>query len=309
MATIIIWTIQLILLPALSPLCVGIIRKMKAKFQNRQGAGVFQPYNDLWKLFNKDEVISSDASWIFRFAPFIVFAATLAVTAGIPTFASFLSNELTSDILVVIYILAISTFFLALAGMDTGSAFGGFASSREMTVAALAEGGVLFSLLTVALISGTTNLFSISGADFISQFPPSLPVILAFMGFFIAMLAETSRFPFDNPATHLELTMIHEAMILEYSGKKLALMEWAAANKLMIFMALAANLFFPVGIAKDFSIGALALGFLALAIKVGILCLAIAIIESAIAKLRFFRLPDLLLISFILNAVAIILIF
>ena len=189
MTTIIIWTIQLILLPALSPLCVGIIRKMKAKFQNRQGAGVFQPYNDLWKLFNKDEVISSDASWIFRFAPFIVFAATLAVTAGIPTFAAFLSNELTSDILVVIYLLAIGTFFLALAGMDTGSAFGGFASSREMTVAALAEGGVLFSLLTVALISGTTNLFSISGTDFISQFPPSLPVILAFMGFFIAMLA------------------------------------------------------------------------------------------------------------------------
>ena len=305
MATIIIWTIQLILLPALSPLCVGIIRKMKAKFQNRQGAGVFQPYNDLRKLFNKDEVISSEASWIFRFAPFIVFAATLAVTAGIPTFATFLSNELTSDILVVIYLLAIGTFFLALAGMDTGSAFGGFASSREMTVAALAEGGVLFSLLTVALISGTTNLFSISGTDFISQFPPSLPVILAFMGFFIAMLAETSRFPFDNPATHLELTMIHEAMILEYSGKKLALMEWAAANKLMIFMALGSSLFFPWGIANSLSFGVIVFSIFVFLLKILAFCFAIAFIESSIAKFRFFRLPDLLLASFVLSAIAI----
>ena len=305
MATIIIWTIQLILLPALSPLCVGIIRKMKAKFQNRQGAGVFQPYNDLWKLFNKDEVISSDASWIFRFAPFIVFAATLAVTAGIPTFASFLSNELTSDILVVIYLLAIGTFFLALAGMDTGSAFGGFASSREMTVAALAEGGALFSLLTVALISGTTNLFLISGTDFISQFPPSLPVILAFMGFFIAMLAETSRFPFDNPATHLELTMIHEAMILEYSGKKLALMEWAAANKLMIFMALGSSLFFPWGIANSLSFGAIVFSILIFLLKILAFCFVIAFIESSVAKFRLFRLPDLLLASFVLSAIAI----
>src|SRR3990167_10418028 len=126
MGEILLWIIQILILPALSPLCVGVIRKIKARFQNRQGASIFQPYNDLWKLFHKDEVISSDASWIFHFAPFIVFAATLAVTAGIPTFAAFLSNELTSDILVVIYLLAIGTFFLALAGMDTGSAFGGF---------------------------------------------------------------------------------------------------------------------------------------------------------------------------------------
>ena len=302
---ILIWTIQLILLPALSPLCVGIIRKMKAKFQNRQGAGIFQPYSDLRKLFNKDEVISSDASWVFRFAPFIVFAATLAVTAGIPTFASFLSNKLTSDILVIIYLLALGTFFLALAGMDTGSAFGGFGSSREMTISALAEGGVLFSLLTVALVSGSTNLFSISESVSLLGFPPSLPVILAFIGFFIAMLAETARFPFDNPATHLELTMIHEAMILEYSGKKLALMEWASANKLMIFMALGSGLFFPWGIASSLSFGAVVFAIFAFLIKVLVFCFAIAFIESSIAKFRLFRLPDLLLASFVLSAIAI----
>lgn len=305
MSSIIIWTIQLLILPAISPLFVGIIRKIKAKFQNRQGASIVQPYKDIWKLFNKDEVISSDASWIFRFAPFIIFAVTLAVGAGIPIFASFLSNPFTSDILVMIYLLAIGTFFLALAGMDTGSAFGGFASSREMTVAALAEGGLLFSLLTVGIISGTTNLFSISNTISSFDFHFSLPIILAFIGFFIAMLAETARYPFDNPATHLELTMIHEAMILEYSGKKLALIEWAAANKLAIFMALGSSLFFPLGIASSLSFWAAISGILFFIIKALVFCGAIATIESTIAKFRFFRLPDLLLISFILSIIAI----
>lgn len=305
MSSVIIWTIQLLILPAISPLFVGIIRKIKAKFQNRQGASIIQPYKDIWKLFNKDEVISSDASWIFRFAPFIIFAVTLAVGAGIPIFASFLSNPFTSDILVMIYLLAIGTFFLALAGMDTGSAFGGFASSREMTVAALAEGGLLFSLLTVGIISGTTNLFSISDTISSFNFHFSLPIILAFIGFFIAMLAETARYPFDNPATHLELTMIHEAMILEYSGKKLALIEWAAANKLAIFMALGSSLFFPWGIASSLGFWATISGIIFFIIKSLVFCGAIATIESTIAKFRFFRLPDLLLISFILSIIAI----
>ncbi len=305
MSSAIIWTIQLLILPAISPLFVGIIRKIKAKFQNRQGASITQPYKDIWKLFNKDEVISSDASWIFRFAPFIIFAVTLAVGAGIPIFASFLSNPFTRDILVMIYLLAIGTFFLALAGMDTGSAFGGFASSREMTIAALAEGGLLFSLLTVGIISGTTNLFSISNTISSFDFHFSLPIILAFIGFFVAMLAETARFPFDNPATHLELTMIHEAMILEYSGKKLALIEWAAANKLAIFMALGSSLFFPWGIANSLSLWAAISGIAFFIIKALIFCGVIATIESTIAKFRFFRLPDLLLISFILSIIAI----
>ncbi len=300
-----IWIIQLILTPIISPLCIGIIRKIKAKFQNRQGASIFQPYNDLWKLLHKDEVISRDASWIFNYAPLIIFAITLIVGASIPFFASFIKNNLTGDILFIVYALAIGTFFLALAGMDTGSAFGGFASSREMTISALAEGGLIFSLLTVALISKTTNLFVISGISEFAQSQSFLPIVLALGGFFIALLAETARHPFDNPATHLELTMIHEAMILEYSGKKLALMEWASANKFFIFAALGSNLFFPLGIAHTADLNALVLSVAAFFLKIFLFCFVIAIIESSIAKLRFFRLPDLLIVSFILNAVAI----
>jgi formate hydrogenlyase subunit 4 len=302
---IIIWIIQLIFVPAISPFCVGFIRKIKAKMQNRQGASVFQPYKDLWKLLHKDEIISKDASWIFRYAPFIIFAVTLIIGASIPLFASFLKNNLTSDLLVIVYTLSISTFFLALAGMDTGSAFGGFGSSREMTISALAEGGFIFSLLTVAFITKSANLFTISNSNIFANPQHFLPVALAFCGFFIILLAETARFPFDNPATHLELTMIHEAMILEYSGKKLALMEWASSNKLVIFIALGANLFFPLGIAQSATITAVIIGIAAFIVKILLFCLVIGILESVIAKFRFFRLPDLLLISFILNAIAI----
>lgn len=303
--TILILILQLILVPAISPLSVGIIRKIKAKMQNRQGASIFQPYRDLQKLFHKDEIISRDASWIFRFAPVIIFSVTLVVGASIPLFNSMINNNFTSDILVIVYTLSIGTFFLALAGMDTGSAFGGFGSSREMTVSALAEGGFIFSLLTVAIVSSTTNLFSISSMG-LSGFGHSLLSInLAFAGFFIVLLAETARFPFDNPATHLELTMIHEAMILEYSGKRLALMEWAAANKFIIFVSLGANIFFPFGIAQSLNARALITGILALLIKILLFVFVVAVLESTIAKYRFFRLPDLLIVSFILSAVAI----
>lgn len=303
--TITIWIIQLIIVPALSPLGIGFIKKIKAKLQNRQGASVFQPYKDLWKLFHKDEVISADASWIFRYSPFIIFAVTIIVGASIPTFASFLHNTVASDMLLIIYTLAIGTFFLALAGMDTGSAFGGFGSSREMTISALAEGGLIFALLTVALRSGTTNLFAISNTALPVFSFSLLPVILAFCGFFIVLLAETARFPFDNPATHLELTMIHEAMILEYSGKRLALIEWASANKLLIFASLGANLFFPWGIAHSADLSAILVSAAVFSLKMLIFYTVIAAIESSIAKFRFFLLPDLLIISFIFNVIAI----
>lgn len=305
---IFIWIIQLIFVPVVSPLCIGIIKKIKAKLQNRQGASIFQPYKDLWKLLHKDEIISSDASWIFRYTPFIIFTVTIVVGASIPLFASFLKNSFTSDFLIIIYTLSIGTFFLALAGMDIGSTFGGFGSSREMTLSALAEGGLIFSLLAVVLINGTSNLFTISNNG-IFMYGHYLSILLAFSGFFIVMLAETGRFPYDNPDTHLELTMIHEAMLLEYSGKRLAIMEWASANKLFIFIALGVNLFFPYGIAQSTEINALIIGIAAFIIKIFIFCIVIAIIESSMAKSRFFRLPDLLIISFILNLVAIILIY
>ncbi|MFZ2189715.1 MAG: NADH-quinone oxidoreductase subunit H [Candidatus Magasanikiibacteriota bacterium] len=301
---IVIWIIQCIFVPVLSPLGVGLVKKLKAKLQNRQGASIFQPYWDLYKLFHKDEIVSKDASWIFHYAPIIVFTVTIIVGASIPLFGSLFSNNITSDILVIVYLLSIGTFFLALSGMDSGSAFGGFGSSREMTISALAEGGLIFSLLTISIVANTTNLFNISN-HIVSPYSQSFSsILLAFFGFFIVLLAETARFPFDNPATHLELTMIHEAMILEYSGKKLALMEWASANKLLIFISLGANLFFPWGIAQSADLKALFLGLIIFAIKISIFYLAIAILESSIAKYRFFRLPDLLIISFVLNIIA-----
>ncbi len=303
--TILFAILQALLLPALSPLGVGLVKKLKAKLQNRQGASVLQPYRDLWKLFHKDEVISADASWVFRYAPYILFAVTLVVSASIPFLTAIPGSTLTSDLLVIVYTLAIGTFFLALAGMDTGSAFGGFGASREMTVSALAEGGLIFSLLTVALRSGTTDLFAMSSAPLFSGSSSIVPMAMAFVGFFIVLLAETARFPFDNPATHLELTMIHEAMILEHSGKRLALMEWASANKLLIFLALGANLFFPWGITHVTGAGAVLVSVLAFVLKMLVFYTAIAVLESSIAKFRFFRLPDLLMISFILNSVAI----
>ena len=297
--------IQLCLVPALSPLAVGVIKKIKAHLQNRRGAGVLQPYRDLWKLLHKDEIISRDASWIFRFAPYLIFAVTLTVAVGVPLFGSFAAGGKLGDMLTLVYLLAVGTFFLALAGLDTGSAFGGFGSSREMTVSALAEGGLIFSLLTLALVSGKTNLFSIANSIVTVDIQSLQSLVLAGLGFFIVLLAETARFPFDNPATHLELTMIHEAMILEYSGKRLALLEWAAANKLLIFIALGANLFFPWGLMQELTLGALVIAVVILALKILFFCLAIALLESIIAKSRFFRLPDLLIVSFILNIVAI----
>jgi formate hydrogenlyase subunit 4 len=303
--SVIVTTIQFLLVPVLSPLYIGIVRKIKARFQNRVGAGVFQPYKDLWKLLHKDEVISTDASWIFRFAPYIIFAITAVVGASIPLFSRMFTYNPLGDFLTIVYLLALSTFFLALAGMDAGSAFGGFGSSREMTIAALTEGGLVFSLLSLALAAGSTNVFAIAAAL------PSLssiaiaPILLAFGGFVIALLAETARFPFDNPATHLELTMIHEAMILEYSGKRLALVEWAAANKFLIFLALGVNVFFPWGLASEAGLVHMLAALGIFFAKVLLLSAGVAILESSIAKFRFFRLPDLLFASFILSVIAI----
>ncbi len=295
---------QLLLLPLLAPLCVGLIAKLKARMQRREGASLFQPYRNLYKLFYKDEIVSEDASWIFRFTPYILFGVSLAISWGIPIISSF-SPFYTSDIVVVVALFAIATFFLALAGVDAGSAFGGFGSSREMTLAALTEGGFLFSLLALALICGSTNLSNISLCIEQKNISFSLPMLLTAIGFFIVLLAENGRYPFDNPTTHLELTMIHEAMILEYSGKRLALIEWASANKLLLFITLMAQLLFPWGIAHDASMSALFIAIGSYLFKVFLFCCGIALLESAIAKFRFFRLPDLLIVSFILNAIAI----
>lgn len=299
---LLIFIIKLLYVPFVSPLCIGIIRKIKAIMQNRQGASISQPYFDLIKLFQKDEAISPTSSWIFLYTPYILFTCSLIIATGLP-FLSFGANVFgVHDFLVIIYLLALGSFFLSLAGVDTASSFGGFGSSREMTVVALTEGGLLFSLLPIAFIAKTTNVANMATAVSSLPFIDLTPVVIAFVGFFIALLAENSRIPVDNPSTHLELTMIHEAMILEYSGKRLALVEWAAFNKLTFFAILGAGIFFPWGVSDG--LGSLVI----ITAKVFLVMVVIALIESTIAKLRFFRLPDMLFTSFILGIISLFLV-
>lgn len=312
---ILLFLLQVLAVPLLAPLSVGVIRKCKARLQNRVGASILQPYRDLWKLVHKDEVISEETSWIFRFTPYLIFAVTLVVAASIPVITTVapslwqdsafsLSFLASGDFIVIIYLLALGTFFLALAGMDAGSGFGGFGSSREMTMAALAEGGLFFSLLVASVIAQTGNVLTM--VESLQSVPVQsfIPLMIAFVAFFIALLAENSRFPVDNPATHLELTMIHEAMILEYSGKRLALIEWASWSKLVIFIALGANIFFPWGVATSFLPEMVGMSVLWFVGKALCFLVAIAFIESTMAKFRIFRVPDLLFTSFVLSVIA-----
>lgn len=307
MSTVLIIIAKMLFVPLVSPLCIGVIRKIKARMQNRRGASIVQPYFDLWKLFHKDEVVPHDASWIFKVAPYVLFGVGLLLPLAVPLLSTVETVRLFGDFLVVVYLLALTAFVLALAGIDAGSAFGGFGSSREMTISALTEGTMVFSFLPALLLVHTTNLGVLAGAVAQMHFSGYFPIAIAAFGFGIALLAETARMPFDNPATHLELTMIHEAMVLEYSGKRLALIEWASANKLLFFIVLGANVFLPWGLAHGaITMTALLIALGAIVCKVLIALGAIAFIESRIAKLRYFRLPDLLLTSFILCVVALI---
>lgn len=291
-----------IVMLAVSPFIVGLIRKVKARLQCRRGASVFQPYADLAKLFRKEPVVSTTTSWIFTATPYIVFASTLAAGLLVPVFASKTPLNFAGNIIALVYLLALGTFFLILAGLDAGSAFGGMGSSREAIVASLTEPAMILSIFAIALTAGSTNLSTIihktTLLEGIVTDPP--PHLMAFAALFIVAIAETGRVPVDNPATHLELTMIHEAMILEYSGRYLALVEWAAGLKLLVFLTLIANIFAPWGIATTLEPGALSLGVVAYLVKVSGLAVVIGFIESMFAKLRLFRVTDLLGVAFIL---------
>lgn len=307
---ILINLMQMLIVALGAPLLVGSVRKLKARLQGRRGASVFQPYRDLRKLFFKDAVISENTSWIFRFTPYLLAATMLLSALIVPVLAIDTPFGVMGNIIVLMYLFLLGTFFLALAGLDAGSAFGGMGASREMVIAALAEPTVMIAIFALALRAGTTSLSDII-ASVVAN--PLLILnaghLLAFVAFFIVALAETGRLPIDNPATHLELTMIHEAMILEYSGRYLALIEWAAGMKLFLFLTLLANLFFPWGVALTLTPLALLIAFGALILKVGILVVAIAVLETAVAKLRLFRVPELLSGSFTLALLAVLIFF
>ena len=296
--------IQLVTLLALSPFIIGLIRKVKARLQCRQGAGVLQPYADLAKLFRKQPVISSTTSWIFTATPYIVFASTLAAGLLVPIFVSQNPFNFAGNVIALVYLLALGTFFLILAGLDAGSTFGGMGSSREAIVATLAEPAMMLSIFAIALTAGSTNLSTIALMEGIITAPP--PHLMALVAFFVVVLAETGRVPVDNPATHLELTMIHEAMLLEYSGRYLALLEWAAGIKLVVFLSVIANVFAPWGIATSVTPASVAIGMIVYVVKVSVLALLIGMIESMFAKLRLFRVPELLGAAFILSLLALV---
>jgi formate hydrogenlyase subunit 4 len=303
---VLIEAIQGLLALALAPGLVGFVRWMKARLQNRRGAPAWMPYFELARLFRKETLVSSNASWIFHAAPFIVFGSTLVVALLVPVLVTPLPFNSVADLFAVVYLLLLATCFLALAGLDPGSAFGGMGASREMTIAAISEPTIALAILSLALAAGSTNLGEMAARTVAHPTSALSPGhILAFAALFIVMLAETGRLPVDNPSTHLELTMIHEAMILEYSGRYLALIEWASWLKLVVFMTLAANLFMPWGLATTPSVAGFAVAAASTLLKLAVLAVAVAVLETRVAKLRLFRVPELLAVSFVLALLAV----
>jgi formate hydrogenlyase subunit 4 len=298
---------HLVLVLLLSPLITGFNRAFKARVQTRRGPSVIQPYRDLYKLLRKGMVIPDTASWIFTATPFVLFVTTLLASLLIPTISANAPLSLYGGVLAVVYLLALGRFFLALGGLDTGSSFGGLGSSREMTISAIAEPALMLAVFTVAIGAGSTNL-SIVAQSALGQswrfLAPSQ--MLAFAALFVVLIAETGRIPVDNPATHLELTMIHEAMILEYSGPYLALIEWAASIKQLVLMTILVNVFFPFGLSVSWSPGPILFSLVLFVVKLLLLSVVVAVVEVSNAKMRLFRVPELLAIAFVLGALALV---
>jgi len=288
---------QFLIIIFFSPLVNGVIKKLKANMQGRKGPGVLQPYYDLLRLFKKDMVVSKVTSWVFKATPYIVFVSTIAAAAIVPVITVRSGYGVMGDVIALIYIFALARFFMALAGLDAGTGFGGEGSSREMTVAILVEPMMMLALFTAAISAGSTNITGILSAQNVVYSPSHL---LALAAFIVAIIAETGRVPVDNPDTHLELTMIHEGMILEYSGKYLALMEWAHYIKQMVLFTLAVDIFFPAGIARDFAASGLLLSLVVYGAKMLGMAILMAAVESTRAKVRFFQLPSILGGAFVL---------
>ncbi len=294
--------VQVLFLLATAPLFAGWVKVLKCWSQGRTSPGLFQPYRDIRKLFSKEVVLAHNASWIFRFTPYLVFGVTVLAGAIIPVLSDDLPLAATADVIALVALFAIGRFFTALAGMDIGTAFGGMGSSREMTIASLAEPAMLMAVFTISLASGSTSLSHMVKS---MQLGPALirpSLAFALLAYVLITIAETGRIPVDNPATHLELTMIHEAMILEYSGRHLALIEWANMMKLFLFMALGAAVFFPFGIAGEGDPGGLAFAALALGLKLCLAGIILVLIETGLAKMRLFRVTEFLGSAFLLAA-------
>jgi formate hydrogenlyase subunit 4 len=304
-AAFLLQLLQMLLVLALAPGLTGLVRKVKARLLRRCGPSIVQPYRDLARLLRKEAVLAENASWLFRVAPYLIFAAIWVAAALVPTFATGLLFSWSGDIIAIIALLGSARFFLALAGMDIGTSFGGLGSSREMMIASLAEPAMLMIVFSLALIAGSTSLSTI--AEFMASSAVGLRVSLglALIALVIVALAENARIPVDNPATHLELTMVHEAMLLEYSGRHLALIELAAFLKLLLYLSLIACLFLPVGLASiDGGAAVLLWGIVAYLLKLGIGGTLLGFFEVSIAKMRVFRVPQFLGAALMLGLLA-----
>jgi len=302
--------VHVLLLLTLAPVLVGFIRWTKARLVGRVGPPVMQPWRDLLRLARKQPVLAENASWLFRAAPTIVFAATLAAVALVPGFALGMASAPLADLLVLVGLLALARCTLALAGLDLGTAFGGIGASRAMTFAVFAEPAMLLVIFALALLAGTTNLDAIAMALRDSGVAPRVSLGFALLAIVVVAMAENGRVPIGNPATQLELTMVRQAMVLEYSARHLALLEWAAAVKLLLWMTLIVTIFVPFGMAVPESgplVWLLALPIWAL--KVGMLATVLALFESAIAGMRVFRVPEFLGVAVLLGLLAAVFLF
>ena len=301
---------QMLLVLLLSPLLTGFVRKVKARLLRRRGPPLLQPYRDLVRLMRKEVVLAESASWLFRVIPYIVFAATWVAASLVPTFRSGLLFSWSADLIAIIALLGSARFFLALAGMDVGTTFGGIGSSREVMIASLAEPAMLMIVFTLALVAGSTQLSTMAAL----WRPPAWACAsrsgLALIALIMVAIAENARIPVDNPATHLELTMVHEAMVLEYSGRHLALIDLVVRAEAAALVSLIGCLFTPWGIAgADAARGARPSAWQPMSAKLAVGGFLLAVFETAIAKMRVFRVPDFLGAALMLGLLATLLLF
>ena len=302
----VIAVVQVAIAVGCAPLLVGLMRVVRARFEGRVGPPITQPWRDLRKLWAKERIAPEHTSWVFLWAPVVLVASALVIAAVVPLVSTASRLDHVGDLFAVVALFMVGTVALALAGLDPGTAFGGMGASREMTVAALAEPTLLLAVFALAGRAGSSNLGAIVAATL--HAPRSVVAVqslLALVALAIAALAECARLPVDNPNTHLELTMIHEAMVLEYAGPDLALVELAAAMRVLVFGALIVNLFVPWGIATTTALPSIAVGAVALVAKLAVLGVALAVFEVFTAKIRLFRVPELLAVSFVVAFLAV----
>ena len=297
---------QTALVVVVAPFVVGLMRQVRARLEGRVGPPLTQPWRDIRKQMAKERIVPATASWVFTLAPLVLVATAVVATGIVPFLTTRSGLDEIGDLFALVYMLLLGTVFLALAGLDPGTAFGGMGSSREMTIAAVAEPTILVAIFALSVTAGSSNLSAIVTSTLDHPSTVASPeTVLAFAALAVVTLAETGRLPVDNPSTHLELTMIHEAMILEYSGPDLALVELAAHMRLVVFLGLLSNLFVPWGIATTTHPLELLAAAGAVCAKIAVLGIVIATFEVFVAKVRLFRVPELLAASFVLAFLAV----